>query len=309
MTNGIQVSLEELIMIRFQVVGAKLSSHKKVKTTMVGSYPSFFHGRGMDFMELRHYQPGDDIRAIDWRVSARTRKTHIKLFREERERPVFLLVDYGPQMFFGTQVRFKSVAAAYAAAWLAWTAKAHGDRVGGLILPSVEKHEKLRPVNGQRGVSRLLNALVDRQPTQAGEIQMGQLSWALAQLQQAVQPGSLVCLISDFHGLDADGEIYIKRLAQHNDVLAVFIYDSLEKALPSQPGNYDMTNGQQMLSFTHSCQVYQERFEQRYTYLDRFFKQQGARCLPLATHDEIPEVLRDSVANKISACHFDARKP
>ena len=298
-TSGVQVSLAELVRLRSQLFKTKLSNHKKVKTTTVGGYPSFFHGRGMDFLELRHYQPGDDIRAINWRVTARTGKTHIKLFREERERPVFLLVDYGPQMFFGTQVKFKSVVAAYVAAWLAWTANAYGDRVGGLIFSAAEKHKKLAPASGQRAVSRLLKALVDNQPTQEGYLQKGQFSSALVQLQKMAYPGSLICIISDFQGLDKEGETHIKRLAQHNDVLTVFIYDPLEKALPVLPGDYEMTDGQQTQTFNSTdyqlCQVYQARFERHHTDLETFFKQQAIRWLSLATNDNIVDVLRNNL--------------
>ncbi len=291
---SIQVSLDELIALRFQLVGANLSSQKKVMTSMIGGYPSFFQGRGMDFLELRDYMPGDDIRAIDWRVTARTGKTHIKLFREERERPVFFLVDYGPQMFFGTQKRFKSVVAAYVAAWLAWLAQAYGDRIGGLIFSSQDKYKKLPPAYGQRGVSRLLNALVDVQPTEVGTVHNGQLTWALAQLQQMAQPGSLLCLLSDFRGIDADGEVYIKRLAQDNDVLAIFIYDPLEKELPALAGNYEMTNGQQILTLSANTQLrqrYQTYFQQHSTYLETLFK----HWLPLATNDDILNVLLDNL--------------
>ncbi len=302
MTRGVQVSWKELIQLRFQLVNIAFSSQKRVMTTLAGGYPSFFRGRGMDFMETRHYQPGDDIRAIDWRVTARTGKPHTKLFREERERPVFLWVDYRQQMFFGTQVRFKSVVAAYAAAWLAWVAKAHGDRIGGLIF-SAEQHKELRPASGQRGVLRFIKALVDNQPIQGGDFQMGQINLALAQLRQVAYPGSLVCLLSDFRGLNQDGETHIKRLAQHNDVLVVFIYDQLEKALPSRPGHYDMTNGQQILTINSADiqlqQVYQKSFERHYAYLETFFKQRGARWLPLATNDNILQVLQNSLLKNV----------
>ncbi len=201
-------------------------------------------------------------------------------------------VDYGPSMFFGTKKRFKSVVAAYAAAWFAWVAKAHGDRVGGLIF-SVNKPIMLPPAGGQRSVLRFIKALVDNQPCQGGDVQTGQLDLALAQLRQVAHPGSLVYLISDFRGLDKDGETHLKRLALHHDIMAVFIYDPLERTLPSLPGNYEMTDGQQILSFNSAelCQVYQERFEQRATDFETFFKQQGAHWRALATDSVLPAAL------------------
>jgi len=96
-------------------------------------FPHPFGGRGIDFEETRIYQPGDDIRTMDWRVTARTGKPHTKVYREERERPTFFLVDYNPSMFFGSKVAFKSVIAAKTAAILAWAAAREGNRVGGLV--------------------------------------------------------------------------------------------------------------------------------------------------------------------------------
>ncbi len=294
--NGVSVSLEELINLRFQTNKITLTHKKRVMTTMAGNYPSSFRGRGLDFMETRHYQPGDDIRAMDWRVTARTGNPHIKLFREERERPIFLLVDYGPQMFFGTQLRFKSKVVALAAAWLAWAAADHGDRIGALIF-SAKKTYKLLPAGGRRGVLRLLKALVDNYPKEA-DIQNGQLNLSLAQLRQLIEPGSLVCIISDFRGLDADGEMHLKQLSQYNDVLAVLVYDPLEKTLPSQAGNYNMSNGQQVLTMnSHNSQLsnaYQELFEERYTYLKNLFQKPSQYMLSLATNDNIINTLRSN---------------
>jgi len=293
--NGVQVSLQELIQLRLQLIKVKLASQKRVMTPLAGGYSSFFRGRGMDFMENRHYQPGDDIRAIDWRVTARTGKPHTKLFREERERPVLFWIDYRSHMFFGTQVRFKSVAVAYAAAWLAWVATTYGDRVGGIIF-SEKQIKELRPASGQRGVLRFLKALVDNQPTQDNGLQKGQLNKALAKLQQIVQPGSLVCLLSDFWGLNKDDETHIKRLVRHNDLLAVFIYDPFEKALPLSSENYNVSNDQKTLTVNNTDiqlhQLYQERFEQHSIHLETLFKQQGAHWLALATNDKIPNFLQ-----------------
>ena len=263
-SNGVYVSWQELIQLRLQLVRTKLANQKRVMTPLAGGYSSFFRGRGMDFIESRHYQPGDDIRAIDWRVTARTGKTHTKLFREERERPVFFWVDYRPHTFFGTQVRFKSVTIAYTSAWLAWAATTHGDRIGGIIFSETQIKE-LRPVGGQRGVLRFIKALVDNQPTQEGDFRVGKFT-------------------------------YIKRVAQHNDILAIFVYDPLEKAFPSSFKKYDVSNGQQILTFdgTNSQinQLYQQRFEQHSAHLETFFKQQGSHWFTLATNDRIADTLQ-----------------
>ncbi len=106
--KGIHASLNQLIALRVQARTLNLSSRKQVATFANGPQSAHFRGRGVDFDEVRIYQAGDDIRNMDWRVTARSNRPHTKLFREERERPVFLLVDQGPSMFFGTRVAFRS---------------------------------------------------------------------------------------------------------------------------------------------------------------------------------------------------------
>ena len=130
---GIYTSIEELASMRYNTTGLNPLAHKKALASMAGGHISSFRGRGIDFSEVRIYQPGDDIRNIDWRVTARTNKPHTKLYREERERPVYIVVDQCQSMFFGSKKTFKSVTAARAAANLAWGTIDNGDRVGGLV--------------------------------------------------------------------------------------------------------------------------------------------------------------------------------
>ena len=111
--------------------------HDRAKRQTQGAYLSALRGRGMEYDESRPYQAGDDIRTLDWLVTARTGKPHTKLFREERERPVIVAVDYRPAMFFATQGSFKSVQAARCAALLAWRAAQQGDRLGGFIFSAL----------------------------------------------------------------------------------------------------------------------------------------------------------------------------
>jgi uncharacterized protein (DUF58 family) len=132
--QAIHVTLDELINLRMQARHLSLHSKHPAMHAMSGNHVSHFKGRGMDYMESRIYQAGDDIRNMDWRVTARTGQPHIKLFQEERQRPVMIMLDYNPGMFFASQGRFKSVVASQAAALLAWSALNNGDRVGGLII-------------------------------------------------------------------------------------------------------------------------------------------------------------------------------
>lgn len=174
----VSVSLKSLIDLAKPAANLKLH-HLGIRALQSGGYVSRFKGRGMEFDEARLYQPGDDIRSIDWRVTARTGKAHTKVFREERERPVFISVDNRPAMQFATRGVFKSVLAAKLAGLLAWTAQHHGDRIGGQLFSEQDCRE-LKPQNGKHAVLRFLNALAKQddssllqqreKPSPAGQI-------------------------------------------------------------------------------------------------------------------------------------------
>lgn len=164
--HAIRPSLDDLIRLSHPAAGLSLA-RPTVRALQSGQYLSAFKGRGMEFDETRPYAQGDDVRHLDWRVTARTGKPHTKLFREERERPVLLSVDYRASMRFATRGMFKSVMAARLAALVAWSALRHGDRIGGQIFSEAGRRE-LRPEHGQRAVLRWLEALVSPLPATAG---------------------------------------------------------------------------------------------------------------------------------------------
>lgn len=213
-----------------------------IKASSGDSYLSPFRGRGMEFDESRPYQSGDDVRNLDWRVMARTGKPHTKVFREERERPVFCLVDYRARMFFGTQGVFKHVLAAQLASLAAWRAVLNGDRVGGVIFSDTAHHE-LKPDRGRPATLHLLRQLEIAQDWKPnpGNREAG-INTALARLRRLARPGSMLMLFSDFHGLDASGEAHLSYLARHNALLLFFIHDPIEAHLPP-PGRYPMVSG------------------------------------------------------------------
>ena len=127
--DGIHLDASELIALRPRCNALCLPMHSPAASALAGAYRSRFRGRGVDFLESRNYQPGDDIRNMDWRVTARTGKPHTKIFQEERERPVLIVLDAGPSLFFGTRRQLKSVAAGKMAAAIAWAAVRRGDRI------------------------------------------------------------------------------------------------------------------------------------------------------------------------------------
>lgn len=231
--SGHQIDIDDLLALRFAARGLALSSRRRVLTSLSGTRLSGFRGRGMEFEEHRRYVAGDEVRSIDWRVTARTGAAHVRSYREERERPVLLLVDLRDNMQFGTRRCFKSVLAARAASLLAWGASANGDRIGALLLS--DHHQELRPTGGRRGVMRLIQAL--HQPAGSG----GRLSLAQAsfELRRLARPGALLILLSDFHDLDGAATQNLQMLARHCELVLGMISDPLERQAPP-PGRYPL---------------------------------------------------------------------
>ncbi len=201
------------------------------RALMAGGHLSRFQGRGVEFDEVRPYQPGDDIRSMDWRVTARTGKPHTKLFREERERPALLIVDLRPAMFFATRGALKAVIAAECASLLAWSVAHQGDRIGGLLFDADEQTMRnvIKPMRGKRGVMRLLGSIVNH--TQWGSRQAGggaSFSLTLQRARHAARTGSLIMIISDGRGLDDTCAAQLKQLLPHHNIIFVFIYDPFE---------------------------------------------------------------------------------
>jgi len=238
----------------------------RVKAQMSGGHLSAFRGRGMEYYESRPYQSGDDTRAIDWRVTARSGRTHTKMYREERERPVLLCVDLCRTMFFGTRTCFKSVLASKLAALLAWSSVHHGDRVGGLLF-SETHHLEFRPKRGRAAALHLIQQLASH-PVWSQQAQTdngyGAGSAALNRLRHVTRPGSLVILVSDFRFLDDSCRNHLSQLARHNDVVLLFTHDPLEQALPPS-GRYRLTDGDIEVNLDSANVASRDHYAQRFT--------------------------------------------
>ncbi|TAA43794.1 DUF58 domain-containing protein [Corallincola spongiicola] len=290
---GWMLEQRSLIALKQQTGGISLLKPRQLRSKLAGSYQSKARGRGMEYAETRHYQPGDDIRSIDWRVTARTGKAHTKLFHEERERPVFLLVDLGASMRFGSQWRFKSVQAAHLAAQLAWCACDNGDRIGGLIWNQYQ-HQELKPKSRSAAVLHLIHTMVSlHEQTPQHGIEPQDFNHALSRLRYIVRPGSQVILISDFQQLNDEGIRHLSLLGRHNDLIAGEIYDPLEIQLPETEFGNDLmiTDGNQRailpLSQRNQRQQCQQRLEQaRQSRLDQLQKS-GCRLFHIGAHEEI----------------------
>ncbi|MEO7149199.1 MAG: DUF58 domain-containing protein [Rhodanobacteraceae bacterium] len=226
------IDLRELVALRVQALRLRAST-ARTRTSMAGAHTTHLRGRGMDYAESRVYQAGDDARAIDWRRTARSGKPHTKLFREERERSLLLLIDTHATMRFGTRVRYKSVQAARAAAIAAWSAVRGGDRVGALAFGGVR--DAVTPHGGARGALGVLGALA-RWDARGGE-EWEPMSNALKRVRRLALPGSRVMLISDGQCCDGNARAALTRLAKRAEVRVLIVADALEST-PPFPGSY-----------------------------------------------------------------------
>lgn len=277
----------------------------RVNALQTGAYVSHFRGRGMEFDESRPYQPGDDPRSIDWRVTARSTTAYTKLFREERERPVLVMVDLRASMHFATQGCFKSVNASRAAALLSWAAHHRGDRLGGLIFGDTT-HRELKPKLGRQAALRFVHQLVEHpdwksQERLDGEDGEQQLTQAMSALRRVTRPGSLVVILSDFQGFSRAAQSYLSSVARHNEVLALFLNDPIERELPP-PGRYRLVAGDDEMAidtFTKAArQDYANEFAARSHELEVFCHRYGIHLLPLSTEDDPVATLQTALGRR-----------
>ncbi len=293
--TGVQATPAELARFRNQPKGGTAKPSFRVRSRQAGPYASSFRGRGMEFDETRLYQAGDDIRAIDWRVTARTGKVHTKLFEEERERPVYFLIDQRAAMRFGTRGAFKSVQAARATAALAWAAKDAGDRVGGLIM-GVNGSREVPPARSSAQLHEFLRrvAAATAEEDQSGSLP---LQDGLERLERLISSGALIFILSDFHDFDAGAEKALGRLSLRADLRCILLHDPLESQLPQADG-LKVSDGEKVLSVGSGDrtlrEAWAERFAQRKSYLDRVCRNRRIGLFLLGSGDA-PE---DLVARK-----------
>ena len=288
---GVVATVQELMALRAQ---AGLPARRSASVAAApGSHLALRLSRGMEFAGARPYQSGDDVRSLDWRQTARRGRPYTKLFQEEHERPVQLLVDLGASMRFGSRVAFKSVLAARIAALWAWQAVTAGDRVGALICTGDELHV-VPPQGRTSGVLTLLGRLAAvsaAPPAAAG------LGWRapLQALARSVRPGSQLVIMSDFAALDPEAERELGALARSAELVWVQVYDPLEADAPP-PGLYRVSDGHQSCALDLRTEAqrsaYSAPFVERSLRLQALARRNGVRLLSLATHEAPETVLR-----------------
>ncbi|NVK22818.1 MAG: DUF58 domain-containing protein [Kangiellaceae bacterium] len=300
-SQSIELSLEQLIACQYWAKETIPLPNKKTKAHLVGGHLSPYKGRGMEFSEVRQYQPGDDIRTIDWRVTARTGEVHTKIFQEERERPIFLLLDLQDTMFFGSRKRFKSTLACLQAARAFWTAFNSGNRVAGLF-STAQQHIELKPSNRRQDGLRLLQQMLELhndklsalyQDKAQYQINPNSLSDALLRLRHLVKGGSLIYIFSDFFNLNEECKTQLTQLAQHNDIYGVMVTDPLEKDIPVA-GQFMVTDGDRAITLDSEkrkiMQRYQEGFNQRLSHCQQIFQDSQCSFVEFGTEQDIKDL-------------------
>ncbi len=293
----VRLTTRNLIALHHQAGSLSLTS-STIRSQQSGGYLSRLKGRGMEFDEVRPYQQGDDVRSLDWRVTARTGKPHTKLYREERERAVLLSVDLRDGMLFATRGAYKAVRAVEAAGLLGWSAVDGGDRLGALLFDD-QGHQEHRPRGGKPPLLHLLKLLAEEQCWQPsrpaeGSIEASLLS-AMQRLRRVACPGSLIFILSDFAGLAPASAAQITELSRHSEVVLCFCHDPLEAELPPA-GHYRVSDGRQSRLIDSASQSqrahYRARFDAQLGELQALALRPGIQLLPLSTTDEPLSVLQ-----------------
>jgi uncharacterized protein (DUF58 family) len=255
----------------------------------------------MAFAEVRLYQPGDDIRSIDWRVTARRQAPHTKLYEEERERPVLLICDLGPTLFFASTGAYKQVRCAQIASLLAWLALWAGDQVGGIVVND-EALTVQRPARRKKSVLRLLDTLAeqqrkpDRQLPEAPAASTGHhLDRALAEARRVAHTGNRIFVISDFLDISDDTGALLGALARHNSISAIRIVDPLEVRLP-ESGRFAVAGPDGPVWFDAANSRFKEawrnKVKEHQTLLESCFRTSGVGAATIGTGDDPATALR-----------------
>lgn len=246
-TDGfVYVSLAQLMALQFQARDLSFVARQPQGSILAGNHASRLRGRGLNFDELRRYQPGDDLRHLDWRASLRTGKPVVRTFTEERDRPALIVVDQRMSMFFGSVRSFKSAVAAELGALAAWMVFNAGDRVGGLVFND-QRVDSVAPLRSRKRVEALCSRIVQQNAaltaSNPDHEDDGQLDKVLQQCLAVAGHDHLICLVSDFAGAGPRTLQLMQQLSAHNDVIALQVYDPLALNVPSR-GQLRVTQGQ-----------------------------------------------------------------
>ncbi len=302
-SNDVYTSLQALMRLRYSARGFSYLPRQPVRSLLSGRKRSRLRGRGLDFDELRHYRPGDDIRTMDWRVTNRTGKPHVRVYTEERDRPVMLVVDQRLPMFFGSRQKMKSVVAAEMAALTAWRVLSVGDRAGAILFNDRRSLEA-KPSRNERKVIGWLGSLTtmnNELSVTTGHSNPGALAGALRLLERTIGHDYLVVLISDFFGWGDDTLDSIRRISQHNDIICALVFDPLERDI-SSADKLVVSDGKFQLEIDPSHQNLGEKFEASFKssvgHVQQELKRHQIPVLPVDTVTPVTAQLREKLGGQ-----------
>lgn len=294
--SPVSINTQQLVALRRDARRIKLAKGK-IRARQTGSHLSKLRGRGMEFDEVRTYQPGDDVRSIDWRVTARTTEPHTKLYTEEKERPVMLCLDYRRSMRFATRGAFKSVAASRIAALLAWAASLNGDRIGGLLFND-QQHTSLKAQRGKHAVLNLFHRMSEMHEQISERTADDRLANQLSYLRHLCRPGSLVFIASDFQPLSNNSEKHLIELSRHCEVVLIHMYDPIEAELPAA-GLYRFKDANSDVQINtrnkKQRQQHQQRFEEHRQQLGTLARKHRMHCISCTTEKDPIEQLYEQM--------------
>jgi uncharacterized protein (DUF58 family) len=305
MSSSTHANLNDLVRLSAKARGFSFLPRQPIHSILAGRHASRLRGRGLNFEEIRGYLPGDDVRTMDWKVTARTRSPHVRVYTEERDRPVLFIVDQRASMFFGSRRTMKSVTACELAALGAWKVLNQGDRVGALIFNdddavSVKPHRSRARVRQMLGAMVKMNHQLGQEDTKPAKPE--RLNEVLSQALQIAKHDYLVCIVSDAYGMNPETKRLLTLLSAHNDVINAFVYDPLEAALPDA-GRLTMAGGDSQLEInTGSKQLrkqFAQDFEDRLARIKTVSRGRAIPVLPIETSRPVPEQVRDLMGTKI----------
>ena len=294
--SGVFVTLEELLELSFKAKGFSFLPSRRVGSILNGRHNSKMRGRGMDFSEMKQFVQGDNVRNIDWKATRRTGKPYVRLFNEERDRAVWLVVSQRNSMFFGTTKRMKSVVASYLTALTAFRVVDSGDRVGA-VLYNDTTIKVCKAQRGKESIYRLLYELVDlnNQLGKNSNNNNGQLNRALETVGAMAKHDDLIILIGDGRAIDDKSVEYITTLSTHNDIISALIYDPMEMELPNQKSLF-LSDGSKSVDIDGGDKNFRDSFKKRLEGRKNALKNLSIRhtipLLTISTNDDVLEQIQ-----------------
>ena len=294
---GVYANLDDLIRIQFKARDFSFLPRQPVTSILSGRYASRLRGRGLNFEELRRYMPGDDIRTMDWKVTARTRSPHVRVYTEEKDRSVVLIVDQRINMFFGTRDKLKSVTAAEAAALGVWRALDVGDRAGAVVFNDTELVD-VRPQRSQNTAMSILGTIVKMNHALHADTTVepnpAMLNQALEAALQLITHDTLVVMISDFFGVDEQTERLTAQMAEHNDVLALLVHDPIR--LKPAVQNLTVSDGSRQMEIDFADKRVREKvsgdYEDEQMHITQFLRKLAAPLLMISNEGDVVDQVR-----------------